>query len=1117
MSFTHLQTRSGYSLFDSTNTIERLVARAKELNFTSLALTDENVLYGAISFYQTCEKHGIKPIIGMTVNAMMDDQVSEPCILLAKSYNGYQQLIQLSTHIHMEQSKTISIEKLSAFTEGIICILPAVSSKLAHMLLDSTHERANRHVNQWKEIVKEGDFYLGINDHGNEKERIIQQPLKAFHQTTMIPVVAIQDVRYPIEADVLAYDCLQAMKKDERWSADELYSGVKHRHLRSAEEMKALFQSFWPEVVSTTNIVAEKCNVTFDFKQQLMPSYPLKKGQNPNDYLSDLCWNFVYDKYNHEVTDIVKNRLTYELDVIQSMKFSDYFLIVWDFITFAKNNQILVGPGRGSSAGSIVAYVLGITEVDPIKHDLLFERFLNPDRVTMPDIDIDFSDHRRDEVIEYVRQKYGEQHVAQIITFGTFAPRSVLRELIKTIGIDQQDAAFILKYVPVQGGRSIREYVRESEELTTYIKQSKKLQQLFSIATKLEGLPRHISTHAAGLVISEQKLTNYTPLTLGANDMMLTQFAMNELEAIGLLKIDLLGLRNLSLLERVIQSINYQEKRRIDLHDLPENDERTFELLQAGMTNGVFQLESRGMKQVLRQLEPTTFHDIVAVNALYRPGPMDYISTFIDRKNGHEKVVYPHENLQPILQPTFGVLVYQEQIMQIVNKVAGFTFGEADILRRAITTKKVELMEEQKERFIQGCIANGYEQTIGEEVFAWILKFSNYGFPKSHATAYSKISYQLAYFKAHYPAYFFAELLSSVISQYEKASEYIKEAKSLKIDVIAPSINFSIGKYSVRDQSIQMGLLAIKGIGYSTVQEIIRARKSDKFTDLFDFCLRVSLKQVNKTTIERLIIAGAFDELYSNRASLLASIDQAIEQGILFGDFTDQSSLLQHDISLKPSYTKIDDFSQMKKLTDEKELLGIYLSSHPLSEFRKNLRASGYITLEQAKQALGKREVKCAAIIQDVKTIRTKDGEPMAFAVIGDETWDMDAVVFPELYRKEQQWLKEENLVLITGKVSMRNHRLQMVLNRIQPFDQEQTQLKYERLFIKLTSNNQTDALQTIRQIAKKSPGNTPIIIHNAPEKKSYQLSENYMLNPSHSCLQKLKATFGELNVVLQK
>ncbi|MBY7143856.1 DNA polymerase III subunit alpha [Virgibacillus sp. NKC19-3] len=1116
MAYTHLQIRSGYSLMNSTITIEKLVEKAKELKLEALALTDEQVLYGVIPFYKACKSNGIEPIIGMIVHTMDDQEDIQTCVLLAKSNKGYRSLVKISTYIQRLKVTSVKAEELYDYMEELICILPASNEKLANLLETQNHDKVLAYLNTWKNLTQAGDFYLGVQDHGMEHEQRMQQPLQAFQETYNIPVVAINDVRYLNEKDDIAYDCLQAMKNGDHWDMRNTDAGAGQNYLRPPFEMEQLFSS-WPQVVKETEAIAEKCHVTFDFNQHMIPTYPVPEEMDAHAYLKKKCWEHLHQKYEGNA-EKVEDRLHYELKVIQSMQFSDYFLIVADFIGYAKENHILVGPGRGSAAGSLVAYVLGITDVDPIKYDLLFERFLNPERLTMPDIDIDFSDDRRDEVIDYVRSKYGEEHVAQIITFGTFAARSILRELMKTMDVDERDAAFILKHIPLSQNKRITDLVKQSEDLTYYLKQSEKLKALFRVATKLEGLPRHISTHAAGVVISERPLMEHIPLTLGANNTNLTQYPMNDLEELGLLKIDFLGLRNLTLLERIIRSINHTGNKKLSLDMIPGNDQKTFALLQTGKTNGVFQLESQGMKNVLKQLSPSTFEDIVAVNALFRPGPMDFISTYINRKYERERITYPHPDLKPILERTYGVLVYQEQIMQIASKIAGFSLGKADILRRAVSKKQQDVMDEQRTAFVNGCMQNGYEKSIAEEIFAWIVKFSNYGFNRSHAVAYSKISYQLSYLKAHYPSHFFAALLSSVANQQDKVNAYMKEVKEFNISPLPPSINASYGTFSVEGKGIRMGLLSIKGIGNQVMKEIITVRKQGPFKNLFDFCLRVSLKTVNRGALELLITAGAFDELYPNRASLVASIDHAIEQGELFGEFNDQPASFQEQIELETSYEAAKDFSVVKKLADEKELLGIYVSSHPLTAYRNKLRANGYISINHARRLVGRRHIKSAAIVQTMKIIRTKRGDPMAFITIGDETGDMEAVVFPELYRDSSTWLQEEMIILLKGKVESRNNRIQWQLSEIQPFDEYELKSgDNKHLFIKLTGENNEHALQEIHRIASLYPGSTSIIIHHEGSKKTYKLADNYSINPNSECIKSLSTYFGKVNVVLEK
>lgn len=1115
MSFTHLQVRSSYSLLDSTITIEKLVKKAIELEYDALALTDYQVLYGAIDFYRQCKAYGIKPIIGMIITVRGEkNNDKEQVTLLAKNNHGYQNLAKLSTHIQKNGEGGITINELSPYVADCVGILSINHSSIAKILSSNLYEDIHTLLSGFMNLFKQGDFYLGIEASRTEIDTVLIQKGMEFKDQYSIPVVALNDVRYLEEKEAIAFDCLQAMKMNEKWNGKQISTHLQHHHLRSKVEMDHIFIS-WPEVLTETENIKAKCDVNFQFNQRHLPSFPLPNGnEDAHEFLEKLCWKAVNSKYTL-LTDELRSRLTYELRVIESMQFSDYFLIVADFIRFAKQNNIFVGPGRGSAAGSLVAYILGITEIDPIEYDLLFERFLNPERMTMPDIDIDFSDTRRDEVLMYIREKYGHDHVAQIITFGTYAARSLLRELIKTMDINQQDASFILRHIPVQSKKSIVHIVNESKELKEYVKGSEQLKVLFTVATTLEGIPRHISTHAAGIVITQDPLVEYIPLATSGSDIWLTQFPMNDLEDIGLLKIDLLGLRNLTLMERVNRTINYSKNKTIHLNEIPADDQETFALLKEGKTNGVFQLESQGMKQVLRELQPSTFEDIVAVNALYRPGPMEYIPTYIKRKHQQEAIVYPHPDLASILVKTYGVLVYQEQIMQIASKIAGFSLGEADILRRAVSKKQEAVMEEQKGKFIDGCIGNGYDLSVAEELFAWIVKFSNYGFNRSHAVAYSKITYQLAYLKTHFPAAFFAELLSSSVNQHDKLQTYVREMKELQLTLLPPSINKSYGRYSVEGDCIRIGLLQIKGIGKQVVHEIVQARKERPFKNLFDFCLRISLKTVNRQTIELLVMSGAMDEFHGNRASLMATIDQAIEQGELFKEFQGQPRLFDDQIELEGEYVLIEDFTQIKKLADEKELLGIYVSDHPLTSYRKQLQRSGYIRLAHARKLIGKRNVKSAAVIQQIKTIRTKRGDPMAFLTLGDETGEMEAVVFPDLYRQINRWLKEELLVIMEGKIESRNQRIQWLLSSVELLSEEVLyKLTTGRLFIKISGNSSESELKKIKQIANHNPGNTPIIIFQEDTRRTYQLSEEYFIHPNRESIKNLETYFGKESVV---
>lgn len=1119
MGFVHLQAQSGYSFMQSILSIEKLVKGAKSKGYKAIALTDYRVMHGAIQFYEQCQKENIKPIIGMKID-IQDPNTQEiyTVITLAKSNVGYESLVKLSSLIAKAENNPLSFEQFSPLNEDLIVIIPAYQNLFGNYLLNKELHKGKDWLENWMPYVNNEDFYLGVQDHGQIEERKVMESVQLLQKEENIKAVALHDVRYLKEEDYLAYDCFQYMREGKHWSYQKDMTLSMHRHMTSLEEMETKF-SHWNEVLWETERIAEKCNVHFDFTKQYLPSYPTPDNKEASEYLKELCYMSLPEKYKETERKEAEDRLLYELEVINKMGFSDYFLIVWDFMKFAREQNILTGPGRGSAAGSIVAYLTDITEVDPLKYDLLFERFLNPERVSMPDIDIDFSDYRRDEVIEYVHEKYGQDHVAQIITFGTFAARSLLRELMKTMGIDEQDERFLLKEVS-HHAPSLSAALQDSEELLRYVKQSKKLQLLFKIGAKLEGLPRHHSTHAAGVVISQQPLSKLVPTTKGSNNISLTQYPMNDLEKIGLLKMDFLGLRNLSLMEQIVKRIIKHTGKSFSLQDIPFNDSKVFHMLQQGKTTGIFQLESQGMRKVLMDLKPTAFEDIVAVNALYRPGPMDFIPTYINRKHGKEPIAYPHPNLQKILENTYGVLVYQEQIMQIAHEFAGLSLGEADLLRRAVSKKKKEIIDAEKEKFLAGCAKKGYDKQIGEEIYHWIVRFANYGFNKSHAVAYSMISYQLAYLKAHYPEHFFAALLSSVTYDQDKVRQYVKVAKDAGLKILPPSINKSYAFFSVEAKdSIRMALPVLKGIGKNAVEEIMVRRKNAPFRSLFDFCQRVSLKVINRSIIENLILAGCFDELHDNRATLLASIDQALEQGELFGGLDGQGTLFEEEFFLEPTYTEVEPFPPLKQLAYEKEILGMYLSSHPISTYRDKLRALGMVPLSNLKEWKANQKIKAVVALQQIKVIRTKRGDQMAFVTIGDESDEMEGIIFPNLYRESKRWLQEELLVYIEGKLEWRNNHMQVIIQSLTTFDENMLNQSNESyiLYIKLLDKEERQQLEFLKRTSEQFPGSTPILVYSEKRKEAYQLASHYNIFTSRECLTAIRNYFGNKNVVLQK
>lgn len=1114
MTFTHLQVRSGYSIMKSINRIDSLVKAAKINGFNTLALTDESVMHGVISFYKACLKEGIKPIIGMIIEIETEGSPPAKCVLVAKDNGGYHNLLRLSTYLNKQERKVLPKELIQSYSPGLIGILSA-SAFLTPAQLTSK-EMSEEVFAEWRKHFDNDSLYMGVElSIWNQSKPV--NSLLSFVNKNFLPVAALGDVRYVSEDDRIGYEVLEAIREGHGYEPEEQAYQKNRYHLITQAEIYELLPEEYASFAANAEKIAKRCNVNIPLEQRLLPSYPVPEKETSASYLRKLCEKAFPIKYSS--AEQPKKRMEHELSIIEEMGFSDYFLIVWDFIDYAKKQKITVGPGRGSAAGSLVAYLLNITEVDPIKYDLLFERFLNPERVSMPDIDIDFSDHRREEVIQYVKNKYGTDHVAQIITFGTFGTKSLLRELIKTLNIDPQDAAFIMKELAGETSKPISEAVKSSKGLVDYIKQSNKLKVLFKAAVKLEGLPRHISTHAAGVVISDNSLVHHVPLMEGNDGISLTQFAMGDLEEIGLLKMDFLGLRNLSLMERIISSINFSKQKKLQLKDIPLQDELTFRILRKGKTNGIFQLESKGMQDALKQLQPTHFEDVVAVNALYRPGPMEYIPVYADRKHGRQAVSYPHPDLEPILRKTYGVLVYQEQIMQISSQMAGFSMGEADILRRAVSKKQSEVMEKQKEKFISGCRKNGYQDPVSQEIFQWIVRFSDYGFNRSHAVAYSMISFQLGFLKAHYPAFFLAALMSSVSGNYEKQQQYIREAAEFELSILPPCVNNSYGGFSVEKAAIRFGLLAIKGIGNQVVKLIVEERKKHgMFKDLFDFCRRLPDRTINRQAIEALILAGSFDSIYSNRAALLATVDQALEQGELFSGFDDQASFFETELDLEADYVDTEEFSPMKKLELEKQVLGFYLSSHPLTDYRNQLISSGYITLKQAAQKTTRIRTKMAVSIQEIKKIRTKRGDPMAFLTISDETMQSEAVLFPELFRNVHRWLEEESLVTFDGKQEERNGRKQWLISEIFPLEEYLSEVeKKSKLYIQLRLVDKQEALNIISRVAKDHPGGTAPIVHEPDSKKTYQLSSEYNLDISKECIEKLTEKFGKENVVVKE
>ncbi|UOY94286.1 DNA polymerase III subunit alpha [Ectobacillus sp. JY-23] len=1107
MNFVHLQCQTVYSLLKSTCAIEQVVKRAKELGMEALAITDENVMYGVIPFYKACKKEGIKPIIGLTAS-VLGGNTSYPLVLLAENEIGYRNLIKISSSIMTKAKEGIPKQWLSRYAEGIIAISPGQQGEIEQKLLNRQEQEALETVQQYKSMFS--SFYLSIQNHDLIQEQWLQARLYQLHLEAGVPLVALNDVRYVHKSEASLHDCLLCIEegvlvtdeKRTRMESEEYW-------LKSPEEMEKLFRDM-PEALVNTTEIAAKCEVEIELGVQRLPKFPVPVAETADHYLRSLCEQALLKRCPHADARY-HERLHHELEVIARMGFSDYFLIVWDFMQYAHKQNILTGPGRGSAAGSLVSYVLQITDIDPIAYDLLFERFLNPERITLPDIDIDFPDIRRDEIIRYVANKYGKLHVAQIVTFGTLAAKAAVRDIARAHGLDPKEIDRFSKAIPSKPGTSLESAYHQSERLREYVHSTPLYERIFELARQAEGLPRHTSVHAAGVIVSDEPLTEHVAIQEG-HEVYITQYPAEALEGIGMLKMDFLGLRNLTVLENVIRYIKRTEKKDIYLQELPLDDENTFRLLGEGDTTGVFQLESQGMRNVLKNLRPNAFEDLIAVNALYRPGPMEQIPNFIEAKHGRHKIHYIHPHLEPILKRTYGVIVYQEQIMQIASQIAGFSLGEADLLRRAVSKKKRDILDEERRHFVQGCLQNGYEEQAANEIYDLIVRFADYGFNRSHAAAYSMISYQLAYLKANYPLAFMAALLSSAIGNEEKLAQYVNEAKRKGIPILPPSIQSSGYRFEPEQGSIRYSLLAIRNIGGATVKEIIEERQKGRYRDLFDFCVRLPSRVVARRNLETFIYAGCFDE-FASRSTLLASLDTALEYRELVRP-AEESVFLDEELIPKPIYKEAIEPNFMEMLQREKEVIGFYISASPITPYKKLIEDLRLPSLQKASEET-KKSFRVIAFITRSNIIRTKNLQKMAFLTLGDET-EVEAVMFPDTYLLFGHQIMENQLMLIECTLGVRNGKKQWVVTGLYKLDEPDA---YERhresvVYIKLPSEADKRMQQEVMTNAYHYPGYAKTLIYYEKEHKMIQLSRMLFVQPSEECLQALKKIAGEKNVV---
>ena len=1070
MSFVHLHVHSEYSLLDGACRISEMADCAKSLGQTALAITDHGVMYGAVAFYKACRKAGIKPIIGCEVYVAprsltgreygIDSEYTH-LVLLCQNETGYHNLCKLVSLGFTEGfyiKPRIDWEHLHRWSEGLICLSGCVAGDIPQKILNGRYDEAKAKALELDALFGRGNFYLEIQDHGLAEEKQALRGLIRLHQETGIPLAATNDAHYLRREDEHTQDVLMCIQMGK--TVDDpgrMKFGSAEFYLKSEEEMRSLFPDF-PEAFDNTAAIAERCNYDFEFGHYHLPEFQLPPEEPDSfTYLKKLCYEGLERRYPQHGPEL-EQQLDYELDTICSMGFVDYFLIVWDFVRFAKSRGIPVGPGRGSAAGSLVSYTLAITDVDPVKYSLFFERFLNPERVTMPDIDMDFCVRRRGEVIDYVNQKYGADHVAQIVTFGTMAARAAIRDVGRALNVSYGETDAVSKQVPMALNMTLNEALRLSKPLKEFYDGDERLRELIDTARALEGMPRHASTHAAGVVISARPLTDYVPLAKN-DESVVCQFPMTTLEELGLLKMDFLGLRNLTVLEDAAVLVRRTEPDfRVD--DIPEDDPETFAMLTAGQTCGVFQLESTGMTGVTVGLKPKSIEDITAVIALYRPGPMDSIPRFLDCAVHPERIRYKHEMLKPILDVTYGCIVYQEQVIEIFRRLAGFSLGQADLIRRAMSKKKHDVIDAERrafvhgdpERSIPGCVANGVSADIANSIYDEINDFASYAFNKAHAVSYAIVSYRTAWMKCHKPREYMAALLTSVLDSTGKVAEYIAECKAMGIALLPPDVNESDADFTVVGPNIRFGLVAVKGIGRGFIQELMKERTlNGPFRSIDEFCRRLYGKDLNRRAVESLIRAGAFDSLGFKRKALLQVIDKVIEGVSSEGrkNVAGQMDLFSLDaeepVDAGVTLPEVEEFSAQELMAMEKEVTGLYLSGHPMDEYRQKAQKIGAVAINAILSGVAGENgaepafrdgqiVTVAGVVGSVRTRTTKNNSLMSYVVLEDDTGTMELIAFQRTLDQHGAYLKENTPVYCTGRISLRDEKEpQLMLDTVRP------------------------------------------------------------------------------------
>ena len=1152
--FVHLHNHTEYSLLDGACRILNdsgkagdFLQQAERYKMPALAITDHGNMFGVIEFYQACVKIGIKPIIGSEVYIAPQSRLNKKSsgisqaafhlTLLAKNEIGYKNLIHLASIGYLEgfyYRPRIDKEVLAQYSEGLIGLSGCMKGEIPQLILKGNIDAAREMITVYQDILGKENFYLELQDHGISEQKEIIKNLLPLSKECNAPLVATNDTHYLFKEDAVSHEVLLGIGTGKtiddptrmRLSTEEFY-------FKSPEEMKQLF-AYVPQAISNTIEITEKCNLELEFGEIYLPHYNVPSGFSPDSYLEKLCREGVKKRYGLG-SSLIEKRLQYELDIIKQMGYSAYFLIVWDFIQYAKQRNIPVGPGRGSGAGSVVSYTLEITNIDPLKYGLLFERFLNPNRVSMPDLDIDFSDEGREEIINYVKNKYGEKNVAQIITFGSMQARLVIRDVGRVLNIPLSQVDKIAKQIPF--GESIYSALKKVEELAKQAKENEEIARLIKISSKLEGLKRHTGVHAAGIVISKDDMTNYVPFAKGSKDIITTQYEGKSLVKLGLLKMDFLGLRTLTVIQKTINLIKENKKNeKINTEeDFPLTDEKTYQLLCKAESTGIFQLESSGMKDLLRKMAPAEFFDLIALLALYRPGPIGsgMLDEFIKRKHKKVKVVYDHPLLEPVLKETYGIVVYQEQVMRIAQDLAGFSLAQADILRRAMGKKDLDEMEKQRNEFMKGAKEKGIKTKTANKIFNTMSKFGAYGFNKSHSAAYALISYQTAYLKANYPLEYMTALLNSEINNTDKMVQYINECQKMKIPVWPPDIKSSFQYFVIEKEGIRFGLLGIKNVGQGAITSLVAARKKEgHFKSLYDFCFRVDLYQVNKQVIKSMIKAGAFDSLGVYRSELMQELDEILNeassrqkdkiigQTSLF-EIMDEEKKISEQNQNKTLSEKKKEWSRNKLLAYEKEVLGFYFSGHPLKDYVEEIEKYSTHNISQLHHQENDNGdiVNVGGLISHIKRITTRKNELMAVCILEDLKDKIEVIIFPRNYNNGiSQSLKIDAIVLVKGKIDRREERGKILADEIISLSLAR-QRNIKSLYLKIGPDtlNKEEILHSLKKVIEQNEGNCPVIFNlSVPQKKDVIIDSMSRVFPSEELILEIKKILGEKSVEIK-